>query len=206
MPHLHRTAPVAAFLAAFALALLEPGSAAAQPRIPISAAHSWEALPGVLPEGASVVVKTRDGHSTKGRLRSLTDTAIAVESGRVKTIPAADVVSIEEQRGKRPVMRGMKRGLYGGLIIFGFFLMGAAPYADGQPCAPADESCVTGSDVLAAAIALPALGAAIGAGLGALMPGTRTRTLVYQAGADVRLGFAPVAGKGRRGAALRVTF
>ena len=204
MPHLHRTAPVAAFLAAFALALLEPGSAAAQPRIPTSAAPSWEALSGVLPEGASVVVKTRDGHSTKGRLRSLTDTAIAVESGRVKTIPAADVVSIEERRGKRPVMRGMKTGLYGGLVIFGFFLMGAAPYADGQDCAPADEDCITGSDVLFAAIALPALGAAIGAGLGALKP--LTRTLVYRAGADVSLGISLAAGKGRRGAQLRVGF
>ena len=101
-------------------------------------------------------------------------------------------------------MRGMKTGLYGGLTIFGFYLWAAAPYlGDPAPCAPADEDCITGSDVLHAAIALPALGAAIGAGLGA-HPGKRT--LVYKARTDVAIGLAPIAAKGRRGVALRVAF
>ena len=203
MPHSHHRASVTAIIAMLAAALLVPGSAAAQKAGPISA--SWDALPGVMADNARVVVKTRDGHTTKGRLRGLSDTAIVVESGQVRTIPAADVVSIEERLGRRPVMRGMKVGLYGGLTMFGFYLWAAAPYLiHSVPCAPADEDCITGSDVLYAAFALPALGAAVGAGLGALAPGQRT--LVYKAGADAALGIAPIAGKGRRGIALRVAF
>lgn len=55
-------------------------------------------------------------------------------------------------------------------------------------------------------LALPLLGAGIGAGIGALIPGKRT--LLYAAPVSnwASLGLAPDAGRGRRGVAVRVAF
>lgn len=203
MTHLPGRSDAAVTLLAFVLAFLAVAPAAAQHAAPMTGA--WHALPGVIADGARVQVKTRDGHSTRGRLRSLSDTAIVVEAGQVKVIESVEVVSIEDWRGRRPIIPAMKAGAGAGAVLFGFYLWAAAPYLiHGVECAPADDECISGSDVLYAAILLPATGAAIGAGLGALVPGTRT--LVYKAGADVAVGIAPLVGRGRRGIALRVAF
>jgi hypothetical protein len=58
MTHLPDRASAAAILGALALAIAAPSPAAAQPQVP--AAPSWYALPGVVPAGTTVVVRTRD--------------------------------------------------------------------------------------------------------------------------------------------------
>jgi len=201
MPLLHCTAPVAAFLAALALASLAPSPASAQPRIPVS--PSWDALPGIMTEGASVVVKTRDGHSTKGRLRSLTDTAIVLDGGKVSTIPAAAVVSIEGGRMPRPIKRGAGIGFRVGMLLSACYWAAAAEYAaDPASCTP--DECVRWSDALFGTLFFPAAGAGVGAAVGALIPGKRT--LLYAPWASSPVALAPISGHGRRGAEVRVAF
>ena len=89
MPLALRTPSGPAVLIAVGLALapVAAGPAAGQGRIPMST--TWEEVPQVVAGGATVVVRTRDGSAMKGRLRSLSDTAIVLEGGKVRTIPAA---------------------------------------------------------------------------------------------------------------------
>jgi hypothetical protein len=187
---------LATLAGAVAVLLAVPGSTAAQPATPVIAA--WADLRGIVPEGSTVVVRTRDGNRTSGRLRSLSDTAIVLDRGRVRTIQALEVESIEGDRGPRPFRRGARIGIEVGLLLAGLY-SAAAVDAD---CLR--EECVSWSDALAGAFILPAMGAGIGAALGALIPGKRT--LLYSAGAPRSLTVLPVASRGRRGAAVRVAF
>jgi hypothetical protein len=160
---------------------------------------AWHALPRQVPEGARVVVKTRDGQSTKGRLRGLSDSAIVVESGGVKTIPAEAVASIEESRGGRSLGRGVRVGAAVGAAL-AVMMAGSAMSTEFCDC---DRDEALGYALLGA-LAAPAIGAGIGAGVGRMVPARRT--LFYRAGADVALGVSPIAGRGRRGASVRVAF
>jgi hypothetical protein len=96
------------------------------------------------------------------------------------------VVSIEGGRGPRPVRRGANIGFEVGLVLAGCCSTAAADTTCGT------EACVTWSD------------ARFGAAIGALIPGRRT--LLYAAPASSWLALAPIAGHGRRGAAVRVAF
>ena len=198
----HRTPSTfaALILGVAALILAASVPAAGQGTVPITAA--WEALPGIVPEGATVVVRTLDGGSATGRLRSLSDSAIVLDSGNVRTIPAAAVVSLEGSRGSRPVKRGARIG-----AMIGIWMAVIAAYAafeqsvSSEPCAP--DECVTWSDAGAMALVLPAMGAGIGAGVGLMVPGKRT--LIYSAGAPAAAAGGHAAAM-RRVAAVRVTF
>jgi hypothetical protein len=185
MPRAHRTLLVPVILGALALTLVlaTAGPAAAQPRIPTSS--TWEALPYVLGEGATVVVRTRDGNAVKGRLQRLSDTAIVLDGGKVRTIPAASIVSIEGRRGPRRVWDGAEAG-----FSIGAFFVGLALAANGE----------VSPDLLV----LPVFCAGIGAGIGAVIPGKRT--LLYAVPTSSSVALAPIAGHGRRGAAVRVAF
>ena len=130
MTHLpDRASAAATAFCVLALALAAALPAAAQPQVP--AAPAWYALPGVVPAGTTVVVRTRDGRSTKGRVSSLSDTAIVLAGGRVKSFPAADVVAIEGQN-RRSVMRDAGTGAGVGLGIGLFLLIAAGP--QDSPC------------------------------------------------------------------------
>lgn len=200
MAHATRSASAAIVLGVAVLVLAAPVPAAGQGQVPITA--SWEALPKIVPEGATVVVRTLDGGAAKGRLRSLSDTAIVLEGGRLRTIPASAVVSLEGSRGSRPVKRGARIG-----ATIGIWMAVIAAYAafeqsvSSEPCVP--DECVTWGDAGAMALLLPAMGAGIGAGVGLMIPGKRT--LVYSAGPPAALRGGPAA-IARRGAAVRVTF
>jgi len=200
MAHATRSASAAIVLGAAALMLAAPVPAAGQGTVPITV--SWQALPGIVPEGATVVVRTLDGGAAKGRLRSLSDSAIVLDGGKVRTIPAAAVVSLEGSRGGRPVKRGARIG-----ATVGVWMALLAAYAafeqsvSSEPCVP--DECVTWGDAGAMALVLPAMGAGIGAGVGLMIPGKRT--LIYSAGAPAALASGPVV-LARRGAAVRVTF
>jgi hypothetical protein len=200
MTHRTRSTFATIILGVAGLILAASAPAAGQGTVPITA--TWEALPGIVPEGATVVVRTLDGGSAKGRLRRLSDSAIVLDGGNVRTIPASAVVSLEGSRGGRPVKRGARMG-----ATIGIWMAAIAAYAaleqsvSSEPCAP--DECVTWSDAGAMALVLPAMGAGIGAGVGLMVPGKRT--LIYSAGAPV----APAGGYAtamRRVAAVRVTF
>jgi small nuclear ribonucleoprotein (snRNP)-like protein len=183
MTHLPVRSSVAAIVGALALAFVPVPPAAAQPRVP--ATTSWHALPTVVPTGSTVIVRTRDGQSAEGRLSSLSDTAIALDGGRVKSIPAADVVAIEGGREGRSVKHGAALG--GGFgLLFGLGM--AASALDESYCDP--ESSLTWSDALTGGAVLTALGAGIGAGIGLVVP--PKQVLVYSAGSRPALDSAPV--------------
>ena len=125
MTHLpDRSSAAATALCVLALALAADSPVAAQPRVPATTA--WYALPGVVPARATVVVRTRDGQSTRGRVSSLSDTAIVLEGGRVRSFPAADVVAIEGPNS-RSVMRDAATGAGVGLGLALMLLIGAGP-------------------------------------------------------------------------------
>lgn len=173
MTHLPVRGSAAAIVGALALAFVPVPPAAAQPRVP--ATTSWYALPTVVPTGSTVIVRTRDGRSVEGRLSSLSDTAIALDGGRVKSIPAADVVAIEGGREGRSVKHGAALG--GGFgLLFGLGM--AASALDESYCDP--ESSLAWSDVLLGGAVVTAVGAGIGAGIGLVVP--PKQVLVYSGG------------------------
>jgi hypothetical protein len=146
------------------------------------------------------VVKTRDGRSAKGRLRSVSDTAIVVESGEAMTIPAADVASIEERRGRRRVREGAAGGAGLG-VLFAVVFAGGAMSTEFCDC----DNGTARENALLGALVAPAIGAGIGAGIGLMVPGRRA--LVYsRPGGPAGVSLAPIAGRGRRGIAVRVAF
>jgi hypothetical protein len=199
MTHLPARTSAAAILGALALAIAAPSPAAAQPQVP--AAPTWYALPGVVPAGTTVVVRTRDGQSTKGRVSSLSDTAIVLEGGRVKSFPADTIATIEGQN-RRSVMRAAGRGAGAGLMLALLLLIAAGP--QDSLCSTPEECNSRGKDVYGTALALPVVGAGIGAAVGALIPGKPT--LFYSRPGPAGVALAPIAGHGRRGAAVRVAF
>ena len=199
MTHPHHQASVVAALGLLGLALTLPCPASAQSAFQVTAA--WYALPGVVPEGATVVVRTRDGQSTKGRVRSLSDTDIVLEGGHVKSFPAADVVTIEGQN-RRSVKRAAGRGAGAGLMLALLLVIGAGP--QDSACSTPEECNSRGTGVYGTALALPVVGAGIGAAVGALIPDKPT--LYYSRGGSAGVALAPIAGHGRRGAAVRVAF
>jgi small nuclear ribonucleoprotein (snRNP)-like protein len=181
--HLPARASAATILGALALAIAPAPPAAAQPQP--AQTTSWFALPSVVPVGSTVIVRTRDGESTKGRLSSLSDTAIVLEGGRVKSFPAADVVAIESGRERRAVKGGAKLGLAFG-ATFGLGMASSA--LDESYCDP--ESSLTWSDALQGGAALTAMGAGIGAGIGLLV--SAKQVLVYRAETPLPPAKAPV--------------
>jgi hypothetical protein len=204
MTHPHHPTPVVAMLGAIALALMASQPVAAQTvaaQVAVPVAVSWHALPSVVPEGASVVVKTRDGRATKGRVSSLSETAIVMDAGALKTLPADAVATIEGQKS-RTVLRAAGRGAGVGLILAMCLIIGAGP--QDSPCSTPEECNSRGTAVYGTALALPAVGAGIGAAVGALIP--RKTTLYYRRTGSAGLSLAPVAGPGRRGGMVRVVF
>jgi hypothetical protein len=183
-------------------ALPAPAAAqeAARPKLP--AVTAWELLPGVVTEGKTVVVKTRDGQAAKGRVRSLSDTAIVLESGQLRTIPAMTVESIETGRRGRRVKAGAGAGFTIGVVLGLAGVVGWAWQPHDGPCT--SDDCLTASDALFGMLFFPAAGAAIGAGVGLFVPGERR--VLYARGAPYPVAIAPIAGQGRRGLQLRVAF
>ena len=175
MTHLpDRASAAAAAFCVLALAFAAASPAAAQP--PVPSTTTWYALPGVVSAGSTVVVRTREGQSMEGRVASLSDTAIVLEGGRVRSFPAADVVAIEGPREGRAVKRGAMLGVaFGSLFGLG---LAAPPLTEGY-CDP--EERMTWTDALIGALALPAMGAGIGAGIGLMVPGKHMKTMTNPA-------------------------
>ena len=198
-----RTSAAAALAALVSIAAL-PAPAAAQEaaRSKLPSVTAWELLPDVVSEGKTVVVRTRDGQSAKGRVRSLSDTAIVIDSGRLQTFPAVAVDTIETGRRGRRVKAGAGAGFTVGVVLGLAGVVGWAWQPHDGPCT--SDDCLTGSDALFGMIFFPAAGAAIGAAAGLLFPGERR--VLYARAAPHPVALAPMAGRGRRGLQLRVAF
>ena len=198
-----RTAAAAAIVSLWSGAAF-PSQATAQegarPKLP--AATSWQSLPAVVIEGKTVVVRTRDGQSAKGRVRSLSDTAITLDSGRLQTIQAADVETIKGDRAGRSVKQRAILGLKAGAGLSAVIGIAWLFQPHDAPCT--SDDCLKGSDVASAMLFCPAAFAAAGAGVGLLVPGERR--LLYARGDRGSVALAPLAGHGRRGIQLRVAF
>lgn len=166
------------------------------------ATTAWEWLPGVVTEGQTVVVKTRDGQSAKGRVRSLSDTAIVIESGQLRTIPAVDVETIQGDRVGRSVKQRAILGLKAGAGLSAIIGIAWLFQPHDTPCT--SDDCLKGSDALSAMLFCPAAFAAAGAAVGLLFPGERR--VLYARGEHGSVTIAPLAGPGRRGLQLRVAF
>ena len=198
-----RTSAAAALAALMSLPAL-PGPAAAQEaaRSKLPAVTAWESLPDVVTEGKTVVVRTRDGQAAKGRVRSLSDTAIVLESGQLRTIPAVDVETIEGDRVGRSVKQRAILGLKAGAGLSAVIGIAWLFQPHDAPCT--SDDCLKGSDALTAMLVCPAALAAAGAAVGLLFPGERR--VLYARGAPYPVAIAPIAGQGRRGLQLRVAF
>jgi hypothetical protein len=121
MPRLHHTALNAAVslgALALAVALLAPGSASAQPRIPVSA--SWKELPRVVPEGATAT-PPRAGSKASRRPPS---SSMAARFGR---FPPRRSFRSKAGAGGRPVKRGAHVGFRVGLVMASLYAAAAAP-------------------------------------------------------------------------------
>lgn len=198
-----RTAVAAALVSLWSGAAFPPHAAAQEgARSKLPAATAWESLPGVVTEGKTVVVRTRDGQSAKGRVRSLSDTAITLELGRLRTIPAVDVETIEGDRAGRQVKRSVVQGLKFGGVLAGLVAFTWLFQPHDGPCT--SDECLSGSDALSLMVFFPAAGAVIGATAGLLRPGERR--VLYARAAPYPVAIAPIAGQGRRGVQLRVAF
>lgn len=200
--HLIHTAAAALVALASIPALPSPVAAqpAARPETPLTTV--WASLPGTVAPGAKVVVRTRDGEVAVGRVRSLSDTAIVIESGQLRTIPAVAVDTIESRRAGRRVKNFAGRGLRVGAALGGILAFGWLMQPHDGPCT--SDDCLTGQDALFGMVFFPAAGTAIGAGVGLLIPGERR--VLYARGAPASVAIAPIAGQGRRGAQLRMVF
>jgi hypothetical protein len=191
------TASLAAAACAIVLVVSSVRPAAAQEAIPLTS--SFESLPEFVHVGSGVMVVTPQGRTAAGRVIAISPSSIVIDDGGPVTFRAQYVAQVYGEPGRRPVWRGTKIGLWSGVVLAVAIALEAAAQDE---CAP--DECFTGTDVLAASLMLPAMGAGIGAGIGLMIPGKRT--LIYRAPRAASVSLAPVGGGGQRGLAVRVTF
>jgi len=165
--------------------------------------RSFDRLNTRLKVGDAICVTDAQGREITGKVRSFAPDALTL-SGDPGSIPADRVRLITQRRGSR-----MGTGALLGSVPFAVFggLLGAAAgsfdTSDPHPVAVA----------AAGAVLLGALGAGLGAGVGALLPGRKQ--VVYRApgaggathdGTGARLSIAPVMTPRAKGVAVRVSF
>lgn len=144
--------------------LLSPAAHAQQP----TATGNWAAVQAV-PAGDELIIKFKDGQSERGRLISVTDTALSItRKNKEQTFGRADISQIHHLRRKAEKTKYALVGAGAGAVV------GAvAGKAKNSP--PIDDGEI-----------YVVLGTAIGAGIGAVAgllfgQGRRKRVLIYQA-------------------------
>lgn len=187
-----------------ALALVAWLVAAPRPATAQTGATPLGQLESLLPAGTTVVVETIDGRTRKGRLRSVSDSGLVLDTAGAPTVPAESVRTISRRVGRRPWLKGLLvgAGVGGGLGLVAI----AEDQRDEHACAPITPSCQAhnGWSAGATAAAITALGAGVGAGIGALMaPPMR---VVYRAPGPSRVSIGPFVTHRRRGVALSIAF
>jgi len=172
--------------------------AAAQP------AAIFSQLESLVPAGTSVVVETIDGRTIKGRVRSLSESALVVDDAGAPAIPLESIRTLSRRVGRRPWLKGLTAGAAAGAGL-GLLII-AEDQRDDHACAPGAPSCSTSDAWSAGATAgiITALGAGIGAGVGALIP--PPMRVLYRARSSSRVSIAPLVTRRVRGIAVSVAF
>jgi len=162
---------IGAIVIAFALMamLVKPQVAFAQaPPAPIIG--SWEALKSI-PPGDEVRVGLRNGQKLKGRLISVSDTALTLARGDITT----DVTRGDALRVHRVILKSAKRATLIGLGVGA----GVGGLGSGVAAASASGSGEAGEYGLAVLI-YAAIGAGVGALIGYIAGSRKHRTLIYE--------------------------
>lgn len=161
-------------------------------------AASFDELPRVLSPGDVVTVVDNSGESHVGRIIDLSPSALSLETtGVLHDLRSADVSTIRQRRPD-PLRNGALIGLTVG-IIPGFFLSsGAVGFASDRGGSPGGAAAV-------AAVFSLGLGAALGAGVDALI---QDSYVIYErrGGSRKRLAVSPLVSAERRGVAVSLSF
>ncbi len=151
------------------LMLAGPVAAAAQP------VASFASLAERVQPGATVVVRTTDGTSLRGRLEGVSATTIDVRSrGVVRQVPAAEVAVVTTR-----VRDSIANGFYIGAAIGGIGVLSAGTVSGEIPT----------EDLLTGGVPFALIGAALYGGVGAFIDSRirRTETLYAAAPPQVRV-------------------
>ena len=184
--------PRTAIILATAAALAAPAPCAAQEPV-----KSFDQLNTRLKPGDTVWVTDAQGREIKGTIASLAPDSLAVKAGGLRTFSAGDVSMIHLREGdslRNGALIGL--GIGGGIGIAGCAAMAADGFGDAGWC------------VLAVGL-YGGLGAGIGVGIDALIPGKKL--VAYRApgspgAASARLSIAPVVTPRTKGVAVSFAF
>jgi hypothetical protein len=166
-----KTRKKGAIIVAFALMamLAKPQAAFAQSQ-PAPIIGSWEGLKAI-PPGDEVRVGLRNGQKLKGRLISISDTALTLARGDITT----DVTRGDALRVHRVITKSAKKATLIGLGIGA----GVGGIGSGAAVASASGSGEAGEYGLVVLI-YAAIGAGVGALIGYIAGSRKHRTLIYE--------------------------
>ena len=144
-----------------------------------------------LTHGRTVSILGIQGEVTKGRVVEVTPDFVAVKKGdRRFTVPFSDVVAIDE-------IDSLKNGAAAGLLI------GAGVFGADILAARASGFELTAAGYVAFGALYTGIGAALGAGVDALIGGDRR---IYQRGSTARISVFPTLRHDGVGALIRITW
>jgi hypothetical protein len=181
--------PHIAIILATAAALASPAPCAAQE--PVTA---FDQLNTRLKPGDTVWVTDAQGREAKGRIESLGPDALTLKGGHGRTFPSGDVRFITA-RGHDSLTNGAIIGAVPGVLM-------------GLAMAGLDEN-NHGGDFVAIAVMFGGLGAAIGVGFDALVPGEKVVSYRAPGSASpshARLSIAPVVTRRAKGVSVAFSF
>ena len=157
-------------------------------------ASSFDQLTVLVKPGDQITVVDVSGRKTKGRIGKLSrDELILVNSAGPRRLGEVDVATISQRRDDS-LMNGAIIGAVAGTA---YFVTGVVLLSD------SDGGDVIIPTLIAWGVVTAGIGAAAGVGIDALIS---RRHVIYQKPARSRVSVSPVFGRGRRGAAVTVTF
>jgi hypothetical protein len=185
---------VMAIVACLLLAFLPTRGAAQEP------VTSFDQLNTRLKVGDTVWVTDAQGREIKGQIRELGPSALTLDSADTRPLEA-DAVRLVAQRQGRPIGKGALYGLIVGAAAG--VVLGATGVTDCESC----SNWSSGKNALTTGLALGAVGAGLGAVIGAASPGKEV--VVYRArgvSGGARLSLTPVLTLGTKGVAVSFSF
>ena len=158
-------------------------------------ASSFDQLGVLVKPGDKIIVVDVTGRETEGRLRTLSrDRLTLVTAAGPRDLGEVDVALIRQRRGDS-LTNGAIIGAVAGTA---YYLTLAAILSD------SDGGDVIVSTAIVGGVLAAGMGAAAGAGIDALI--THRQVIYRKATGANRVSVSPVFGRGRRGAAITVTF
>lgn len=152
--------------------------------------------------GSVVKIKTTGGQVVHGTVSSVSASSLTFEGRSERIVLLKDIDTVWARVGKRPILLGTLIGAGTGAAL----ILLSDTTADNPPCTPQEWFCGAQfgpSDTLVGAITI-AVGAAAGAGVGALLP--RRMQVVYRAPVTSSITVAPLLTGGRIGVVVSVPF